>query len=243
MGVLMKLYVISLKRSVERRDHVRGQLDPLPLEYEFFDALDGSVGHEAFFDRYDERRYLINCGRRATPGEIGCYASHLALWRLCVELDQPILILEDDFQLTTQFLDAVTLCNELIEQYGFIRLQEETRARRQPVLERGEFTLCYYSKAPHSLMCYALHPSAARKLISQAKVLDAPVDVMVKMSWRHRQRLYGLVPYTALDSDHSHTSTIGFRGKHPKPPAVALQRFFTKVGWLWHACRINHQLQ
>jgi len=239
----MKLYVISLKRSEERRERVRAQLDPLPLEYEFFDAVEGSVGHQAFFDRYDERQYLINCGRTATPGEIGCFASHLSLWRLCVELDQPLLILEDDFQLTAQFVDAVTLCDELIGEYGFIRLQKETRARRQPALQRGEFTLFYYTKVPHSTMCYALHPRVARAFIAQAKVLDAPVDVMVKMTWRHRQRLYGLAPYTAMNSDHSHATTIGSRGKHRKSPDVALRRFFTKLAWLWKGWRFNRQFR
>ncbi|HAW05862.1 MAG TPA: hypothetical protein DCW83_14340 [Saprospirales bacterium] len=34
--------------------------------------------------------------RRITKGEIGCVLSHYKLWKKCVELNEPILILEDD---------------------------------------------------------------------------------------------------------------------------------------------------
>ena len=37
----MKVFVISLKRSPERRRYIEKQLDDLNIKFEFFDAVDG----------------------------------------------------------------------------------------------------------------------------------------------------------------------------------------------------------
>ncbi|CCF80089.1 putative lipopolysaccharide biosynthesis protein [Helicobacter bizzozeronii CCUG 35545] len=36
-------------------------------------------------------------------GELGCYASHYSLWQKCIQLHEPIAILEDDVHLKPHF--------------------------------------------------------------------------------------------------------------------------------------------
>ena len=38
-----------------------------------------------------------------TKGEVGCFLSHWRLWEKCIELNEPILILEDDAVCTDRF--------------------------------------------------------------------------------------------------------------------------------------------
>ncbi|PKM22100.1 MAG: hypothetical protein CVV10_06020 [Gammaproteobacteria bacterium HGW-Gammaproteobacteria-14] len=235
----MRLFVINLKRSTARRESAARQLSATGVSFEFFDAIEGSLGYEPFFESYDERAYIINCGRPAKLGEIGCYASHLLLWKKCVELNEPIMIMEDDFQLSDGFAHSVAVCDRLIRRYGYLRLQSERRAQRRTVGEVDGLTLYYYTKVPHSMMCYAVSPETAKGFIERARVLDAPVDVMLKKSWEHRQRMFGLHPYVATESQLSTDTTIVGRVKYKKSLNLQLARFFTKASWHWHAFIFN----
>lgn len=90
----MKQYYINLKRNsiknqemkllfprAERLEGVEGALLKAP------DILPFTASRD-WRDPY--------WNRRLTKGEIGCVLSHYKLWRKCVELNEPILILEDD---------------------------------------------------------------------------------------------------------------------------------------------------
>ncbi len=89
----MKVFVISLAHSEARRSHVDEQLRSQHIPYRFFEALDGKAGYKISFDSFDATQFILRTGRLATAGEIGCFASHRELWRHCVELDEPILMM------------------------------------------------------------------------------------------------------------------------------------------------------
>lgn len=228
----MNIFVISLTKATQRRASCIEQLNEAELEFSFFDAQSVINDYTDFFEKYDEREFQINTGRTAAKGEIGCYASHLALWEKCVELDEPIMIMEDDFYLTEGFRSAVFIVADEIDQYGYIRLQSEGSGKSRLVKSIGDYKLLYYTKMPHSLMCYAITPSVAKQFIRKAKVLDAPVDVMIKKIWEHKQRLYGLSPYTVIDSDLSSESMISGRVKHKKSLSIQFSRFLRKTSWI-----------
>ncbi|ACH65139.1 glycosyl transferase, family 25 [Aliivibrio fischeri MJ11] len=46
----MKVFVVSLKRSVDRRERIQKHLDALDISFEFFDAIDGSIEHFQYSD-------------------------------------------------------------------------------------------------------------------------------------------------------------------------------------------------
>ena len=129
----MKIFIINLPTQATRRKCSAKQLTAAGMSFDFFDALKAHNGWSDFFEHYDERQFLINTGRTATQGEIGCYASHLALWKHCVECGEPIMIMEDDFLLKPDFSRAFQFTEQLISEYGFIRLQYEQRGKRKLV--------------------------------------------------------------------------------------------------------------
>lgn len=227
----MKIFVISLPDATERRNNATKQFNKTGLQFTFFDALTASSGFSDYFSAYDEYQYLINTGRIAAAGEIGCYASHMALWKTCVNLRKPIMIMEDDFLLKENFVDAFNESAKLIDSYGFIRLQSERRGKKVLVKNSAGFSLVYYTKMPHSLMCYVISPAVAKEFIRASTTLTAPVDVMIKKIWEHKQRLYGLSPYPVVDGELGKISNIQGRIKHKKNIWIKLMRFITKIKW------------
>lgn len=224
----MKIFVISLPSSIERRHSVIKQLKDLNLDFEFLDAIDGRYSDHPLLDRYIERKFLIHYGRPARPGELGCYASHYLAWERCKKLNEPILVLEDDFQVTDLFRDAYETSQEIIDRYGYIRLQDTRKSKAVFVRQEDDFRIVRYTKAPQGALCYALTPFAARQFIEHSQNFVYPVDVFIRHFYIHRVPLYGLTPYSIDGGELSKESVIGKRVKVKKDFLTIFQRFLFK---------------
>ncbi|WP_139548854.1 glycosyltransferase family 25 protein [Helicobacter pylori] len=131
---MTQVYIISLKESQRRLD-----TEKLVLEsnekfkgrcvFQIFDAI--SPKHEDFEkfvqELYDAQSMLKSdwfhsdyCYQELLPQEFGCYLSHYFLWKECVKLNQPVVILEDDAALESNFMQALEDC--LKSPFDFVRL-------------------------------------------------------------------------------------------------------------------------
>ncbi|MFP6110184.1 glycosyltransferase family 25 protein [Helicobacter pylori] len=131
---MIQVYIISLKESQRRLD-----TEKLVLEsnekfkgrcvFQIFDAI--SPKHEDFEkfvqELYDSSSLLKSdwfhsdyCYQELLPQEFGCYLSHYLLWKECVKLNQPVVILEDDVALESHFMQALEDC--LKSPFDFVRL-------------------------------------------------------------------------------------------------------------------------
>ncbi|NHB41614.1 glycosyltransferase family 25 protein, partial [Helicobacter pylori] len=97
--------------------------------FQIFDAI--SPKHEDFEkfvqELYDTQSMLKSdwfhsdyCYQELLPQEFGCYLSHYFLWKECVKTNQPIVILEDDIALESNFMQALEDC--LKSPFDFVRL-------------------------------------------------------------------------------------------------------------------------
>ncbi|WRE50825.1 glycosyltransferase family 25 protein [Helicobacter pylori] len=131
---MTQVYIISLKESQRRLD-----TEKLVLEsnekfkgrcvFQIFDAI--SPKHEDFEklvqELYDVQSMLKSdwfhsdyCYQELLPQEFGCYLSHYFLWKECVKTNQPVVILEDDVALESNFMQALEDC--LKSPFDFVRL-------------------------------------------------------------------------------------------------------------------------
>ncbi|GAA7942592.1 hypothetical protein HpMS265_12210 [Helicobacter pylori] len=131
---MIQVYIISLKESQRRLD-----TEKLVLEsnekfkgrcvFQIFDAI--SPKHEDFEKfvqgLYDAQSMLKSdwfhsdyCYQELLPREFGCYLSHYLLWKECVKTNQPVVILEDDVALESNFMQALEDC--LKSPFDFVRL-------------------------------------------------------------------------------------------------------------------------
>ncbi|GAA6969021.1 hypothetical protein AOH369_07750 [Helicobacter pylori] len=131
---MIQVYIISLKESQRRLD-----TEKLVLEsnekfkgrcvFQIFDAI--SPKHQDFEkfvqELYDAQSMLKSdwfhsdyCYQELLPREFGCYLSHYLLWKECVKINQPVVILEDDVALESNFMQALEDC--LKSPFDFVRL-------------------------------------------------------------------------------------------------------------------------
>jgi glycosyl transferase family 25 len=228
----MKVYVISLKGARERRSQIESQMTSIGLDFEFFDGISGSRSAR-YVASIREEEFLLNTGRRVTAGEVGCYASHRCLWKRCVDEDAPILIMEDDVRLVADiFHSALEQTADLIERYGFIRLQEEGQRRpiRKHLVQRTPgFDVYFCASYPYGAACYAISPEAARVFAQASRILTGPVDLFIKQFWNHHQPLFMLDPSPVVNGDLSTRSTIEPRIRC-RNPLLRARRSMYKLG-------------
>ncbi|WP_258221811.1 glycosyltransferase family 25 protein [Helicobacter pylori] len=153
---MTQVYIISLKESQRRLD-----TEKLILEsnekfkgrcvFQIFDAI--SPKHQDFEkfiqELYDSSSLLKSdwfhsdyCYQELLPQEFGCYLSHYLLWKECVKLNQPVVILEDDVVLESNFMQALEDC--LKSPFDFVRLYghywggHKTNLRALPIYTEAE---------------------------------------------------------------------------------------------------------
>jgi GR25 family glycosyltransferase involved in LPS biosynthesis len=99
---MYKVKIISLKESVERREHMDEVLSKLNLTYSFFDAIHyrdiTDEIEQELFSMVDYYQYNIN--QRAV---MATFISHIELIKECYETKTNIFILEDDVEIVNDF--------------------------------------------------------------------------------------------------------------------------------------------
>ncbi|MDU9766690.1 glycosyltransferase family 25 protein [Helicobacter pylori] len=131
---MIGVYIISLKESQRRLDTEKlvsesNEKFKGRCVFQIFDAI--SPKHEDFEkfiqELYDAQSMLKSdwyhsdwCRGELLPQEFGCYLSHYLLWKECVKLNQPVVILEDDVALESNFMQALEDC--LKSPFDFVKL-------------------------------------------------------------------------------------------------------------------------
>ncbi|MGF1886496.1 glycosyltransferase family 25 protein [Photobacterium profundum] len=210
----MKIFVLSLLNSVERRENVSTLLNEHQLNFEFIDGIDGRKADPHLLDLYNEKKFTYNYGRKAVLGELGCYASHKLAWKKCIELNEPIIIFEDDFCLKEGVVQALSECEKLIDDYHFIRLEDSNKKPQYKIKSINGMTLLNYLKVPQCTTCYAISPIAAKKLLHKSQEIILPVDVFIRNVWMHQQPIFSLEPFYVTPG--TDISIIGKRKRKQK---------------------------
>ncbi|WP_232257672.1 glycosyltransferase family 25 protein [Helicobacter pylori] len=131
---MISVYIISLKESQRRLDTEKlvsesNEKFKGRCVFQIFDAI--SPKHQDFEkfvqELYDAQSMLKSdwfhsdwCRGELLPQEFGCYLSHYFLWKECVKLNQPVVILEDDVALESNFMQALEDC--LKSPFDFVKL-------------------------------------------------------------------------------------------------------------------------
>lgn len=121
------------------------------------------------------------------PGVQGCFLSHWALWNKCIELDEPIIILEHDAVILTQWM-PIELNSSIVKLH-----KHYSRKRIKVDFHSGAWT-----KSGHA---YCISPEHARILVQFVKVIGAyEVDIImgsnvipvqhINPSWVERQNTF-----------------------------------------------------
>ncbi len=188
--------VINLDRDTDRLAHMERQLNKAGFAFERFPAIKGAELPESL------RAYFPDSGFKAdrTPlslGEIGCYASHLAICRRVVDgsLLAPVCVLEDDVELPPDFDHLLTtILERLPAVWDIVRLSNDTKRSVMPLdTLRGQFQLVRYTNVPGSTGASLLSRSGAEKFLKQA-ARSLPVDQDLRRVWVWNLNTFGVTP-------------------------------------------------
>src|SRR5215467_14395422 len=92
-----QVFVVSLERAVERREHMKSLVSRLGFTANIISAVDGKKLRPEQRARYSSQRAKRIYGCEMSDNEIACYLSHLSIYSRMVEQRiDAALILEDD---------------------------------------------------------------------------------------------------------------------------------------------------
>lgn len=234
----MKIYIINLASSIDRRELQQKQLKNLGLEYEIFNAITGDdISKKTYNKHYKDWQ------RPLKKSEFGCYFSHQTIWKKLIKDNRPALILEDDILLSKHTPRLIKQFNNYTK-FDLINLE---------VCFRKKYVDKYFKKTnnTHQLIklylnrsgagAYILYPSGAKKLLQHKK------NKGIALADYHIHNCYDLKSYQvepALATQMIFATRYKIKTSYPK---IFLTGIFaenrTKSNYLFKYKRIIGQLR
>ena len=186
--------VISLKRAQDRRQNAEKELRDHGASWEILDAVDGLKLYNTP-PEYNEKKVLSLLGFPLTLSEIGCFLSHREAWLRCIEKNSTVLILEDDFVLSSNIHEAVSFLLKNHELWDIARLQALSDSIHTVKKESDQFKIVENDGDPLGATAYLIKPSSAKKLIINSNEIFEPLDHFLEHSKKHSLRMLAIKPY------------------------------------------------
>uniref|UniRef100_A0A8D3BDI8 Cerebral endothelial cell adhesion molecule n=2 Tax=Scophthalmus maximus TaxID=52904 RepID=A0A8D3BDI8_SCOMX len=180
-----EIYLINLRRRLDRRDRMLFSLNELEIDVKVVDAVDGNalnssdikiLGVDLLPGYYDPFS-----GRTLTKGEVGCFLSHYFIWKEMVDVQMDkALVLEDDVRFQANFKRRVLRLMEEVEQVEldwdiiYFGRKQVNPGNEEAVENVHNLVLAGYS---YWTLSYAISLQGAQKLLNAeplSKML--PVD-------------------------------------------------------------------
>tara|TARA_R110001592_G_scaffold178142_1_gene418807 strand:- start:3522 stop:4250 length:729 start_codon:yes stop_codon:yes gene_type:complete len=194
---MLTSYVINLAGSDQRWEATSSRLQELGIPFERFDAVDGRVKPHPLFSRYDDKLREKYRRKALSGGELGCFASHFLLWEKCVDVNKPIVVLEDDLIINQSLIEALKIAEQQIDQLKYLRLAGTYPKPKsfKKIKALGQFDLTDHIRGPAGTLGYVLSPEAASALIRHAQKWFIAVDDYMDHYWWHGVDCYSLMPF------------------------------------------------
>lgn len=201
------VFVLSLARSVERRDRVKRHLDRIGLSFEFVDGVDGRAMSQA------ERRQVCT-NDDLPPGHVGCCLSHFSTLQRIVDEDIPVaLILEDDIVLDRKVMPILE--QKSFPPFDFCFLGSEDRGTSEDIFYDADtrvdlapgYPAARLSGPPYGSSSYLVSKAGAAKRLEEAIPIREAIDCYTTLEREYE--FWSLVrPRVAWLSPVSLASTI-----------------------------------
>lgn len=213
-GTTTKIFILNLERAPRRRRIMLDRLAALGLEGEILTAVDGRKLTGADLPPGTEPGL--------TPGEIGCYLSHVGSWKTVVRRGlSHAVILEDDVILSPKLVELVGEIIALGIPFDAVRLSALFPVRGIPVASlSGTARLVLTTKPPSGAQGYLVTLEGARRLLAKLSVPKMPVDVAFDRYWKYGLRMPLLFP-AVVEEDKALESTIVTRIRHTRRETIS----------------------
>lgn len=200
----MKIFIVNLKKSVERRQKMEEQLLALGLSAEFIEAVDGRLLSD------DERkRVTAEVNYAFLPGEIGCALSHQKIYKKMIDENiDNALILEDDVVLNEEFKNVMEQISVPAVRPSIILLSRSNKFFKKPLKKlthKHSLHKTLHATTTHS---YIINKSAANSLLNGLSPVWIVADKWGLFEDMSLVDVYSVVPHPVLLSAEAKNSTI-----------------------------------
>ena len=234
-------YIINLAANTERLESSARQLAALGIAFERIDAANGwALSAADVAHVYDAARNRRRAKHPLVPPEIGCYLSHIEVWRRIADGSaEGGFIFEDDFHASDSLGAVLALLSEDRRDWDMAKLftldpLPKCVARRS-LGPNCEIVVPY--RVPACTLGYGVTREAARRLESRAIPFFRPVDEDLKFFWETGVRVALVLPAPlSIGDQRTTTGTIGAERR-------AAGRSDGVVDLVRAGCRLLHQLR
>lgn len=225
---MFRTVLVNLDGDTDRLDWMRGQLQGLRLPFERFSALRGD-----HLPEHLQPYFVLDDGPRPlTAGEVGCYASHLAIMQALVRDGAPAaLVLEDDLELRPHLLDVLAAVDRFPADWDIVRLSGRVKTAIWPALPIAPgVDLVKYSRVPLGTGAYLISLKGAKRYLAWAGRARRrhPVDQDMRRVWDCGLATYGVTP-TPVEQDVLQRSSIDSIAR--RPPHAGVRGKLKLRGW------------
>lgn len=195
---LPPIWVINLKRSIERREYITRHLSELELQFDLIEAVDGKqLTPDELAAIYDREQAIEHTGRELTPSEIGCSLSHIKLYQKMVEEDlEEVIILEDDVVIQSDFLQILEHMHLFPAAWELVLLYHGGAQiscwKKQAIYK--QYQMVKFATIAYGTLGYMLKKDAARKLLAYAYPIRVPADHLTGGEVLNGIQLHGIYP-------------------------------------------------
>ncbi len=190
----VKVLVISMQGSTQRRTRMSAQLDELALDWSFLDAVIGT-SLNPLPKEYDASTREKLYGYPMSPGELGCFFSHRLAWTQCSTLGMTCLILEDDTELLPSFPRAMKIALSISPHWDLFRMHGIRDGQTYPIKRFDDLMLLENLQDPSSSAAYLCSPKAALQLLKASESFAVPIDDFLEFRFQHDLRILAIKPY------------------------------------------------
>ena len=224
-GVSSAIRVINLPSAASRRQLFKTANEGISsLDWEFYPAASGSD----LTIEYDEKATISDFGRPMMSAELGCYQSHINLWRWFLSSDHDqLFVFEDDVAIDPFMLTRLYNTDMQAMGIGVLRLYSTLRVRMKLVSElilSSHLCLFQARGMMFGTQAYCITREAARALLSISLPITQPVDWLMMRYWRYGIANFIIFPHPVFEFQAS--SSIDTSGL---PPPSAAQKL-SKIG-------------
>lgn len=225
------IFVVNLKKDVERRRQVEGELKKINAEFVMTEAVCGKeISLEELKKHYDKEK-AESYRTSLTLGEVGCSLSHISIYdKIIAEGISYALILEDDATLSPDVMPVIDSLTKAIspERSAVVLLTHVNRytKRKSIPLTASHFLVSPISRHVWRAHGYFVTLTAARRMKEFLYPVWAQADDWRLLEKKDVISLHAVAPYCIGLSECS--SNLELDRKSKKRPPFRWNVFFDK---------------
>lgn len=227
-----------MKKSVDRREHIKAQFQDLSLDYEFFTATNGyelseeelaQVKTEDIVEVPLRLGHKVILTHKLTQGEIGCALSHLRLYQHILDsgLDRALILEDDvvihpDFKVALENFDCITEDWDIVNFSDFLGIHDLPLSHKYYFGSNKEF---YFKRVgmhnvyldvlrnKHRLLvfnfAYVVTRHACEVLLKLGYPVRMPADYLTGLICYNELKIFRVYPLRQFITVSGTVSTIG----------------------------------